>query len=220
VKFQVGDYVYVRHHEVADALQIPAKPAILRIKEMRPNGMVVLQGRCGNTRGCQVSNLAPCHLPDIDGTIDPTVSVFDAKWCCEVCSLPSPEDNLLLCDWCNCAWHTDCLTPPLPEVPEGVWLCPYCDDTGVTPQQVQQRRDAARELAAAPPDVTRLLHPTSATKHRDARAAQLHQRLLVRQVKVGRGMVEPQWGRVYFTALSGGQHTLKWCTRMGRSTLT
>ena len=117
-----------------------------------------------------------------------------------MCHLPSPEENLLLCDWCNCAWHTDCLNPPLPAVPEGSWLCPYCVDNGVTLDQVEQRKVATEALAASRPDITRVLHPTSATKHRDRRAAQLHGRLLVKQVKVGRGLVEPRWGRVYFTS--------------------
>jgi len=200
VRFQVGDYVYMRATEVSDTLQIAAKPTILRIKELKPDGMVVLQGRCGSTTKCQVSNLAPCHLPGIDGTIDPAVSRFDAAWCCEVCSLPSPEHNLLLCDWCNCAWHTDCLRPPLAQVPEGIWVCPYCVDSGVTAAQVEQRQSAADALAPAAPDLTRVLHPSTSTKHRDRRAAQLHGRLLVRRSKEGRGVEVPRWGRVVFTS--------------------
>uniref|UniRef100_A0A1I8JG96 PHD-type domain-containing protein n=1 Tax=Macrostomum lignano TaxID=282301 RepID=A0A1I8JG96_9PLAT len=36
------------------------------------------------------------------------------------------EDQLLLCDGCDTAYHTDCLTPPLSRVPAGRWFCPDC----------------------------------------------------------------------------------------------
>lgn len=53
---------------------------------------------------------------------------------------------MLLCDACDAGWHTFCLDPPLPGVPDGDWLCPPC----------QERRDSeafalAREVAGAPP---------------------------------------------------------------------
>ena len=79
VRFQEGDYVYLRSGQVANALQIVARPHILRVKEIQPSGMVVLQGRCGNVTKSQISNLAPCHLPGIDGTIDPSASLFDSR---------------------------------------------------------------------------------------------------------------------------------------------
>ncbi len=44
---------------------------------------------------------------------------------CERCMSGQFEDVLLLCDSCNLAYHTHCLEPPLPAVPEGNW---YCDD--------------------------------------------------------------------------------------------
>ena len=200
VKFQVGDYVYVQRGERTDTLQIAARPDILRIKELRPDGVVVLQGRCGTTKKVQVSQLAPCHLPDIDGTIDPAAQRFDADWRCEVCSLPQPEDSMLLCDWCNSGWHMECLTPPLGEVPPGVWLCPYCVEDGVQPKAVEFRQQAAQALVEAPPDMSTVLHPTSATKQRDRRAAALHGRLVVRPFKAGRGRVTPKWGLVHFTS--------------------
>ena len=36
----------------------------------------------------------------------------------------------MLCDGCDAAWHTFCLDPPLPQVPEGDWYCPTCNKKG------------------------------------------------------------------------------------------
>ncbi|KXZ44747.1 hypothetical protein GPECTOR_63g71 [Gonium pectorale] len=46
--------------------------------------------------------------------------------CCEECGCPHPEESMLLCDGCGGGWHTFCLSPPLPGVPDGDWYCPYC----------------------------------------------------------------------------------------------
>jgi len=34
--------------------------------------------------------------------------------------------NLVMCDLCPRAYHTDCLQPPLAKVPRGKWYCPTC----------------------------------------------------------------------------------------------
>lgn len=50
---------------------------------------------------------------------------------CEVCAIATwvEGDWMLLCDGPGCerAYHTQCLSPPLDEVPEGDWLCPSCN---------------------------------------------------------------------------------------------
>lgn len=33
---------------------------------------------------------------------------------------------MILCDRCNCGFHTYCLTPKLSAVPAGDWLCVDC----------------------------------------------------------------------------------------------
>uniref|UniRef100_A0A1B6E1Q4 PHD and RING finger domain-containing protein 1 n=1 Tax=Clastoptera arizonana TaxID=38151 RepID=A0A1B6E1Q4_9HEMI len=47
---------------------------------------------------------------------------------CQMCGLGDREDIMLLCDRCDLGYHMDCLNPPLTEVPEGNWYCPYCPD--------------------------------------------------------------------------------------------
>ncbi|CAH8503608.1 unnamed protein product [Schistosoma turkestanicum] len=51
-------------------------------------------------------------------------SVEDAR--CRVCRRKTDDDNLLLCDGCNLAFHLYCLRPPLKRVPTGDWFCPTC----------------------------------------------------------------------------------------------
>lgn len=47
VKFEVGDFVYVNNHRINSPLQPAAKPTILRIHQIKPTGVYVLQSRCG-----------------------------------------------------------------------------------------------------------------------------------------------------------------------------
>lgn len=43
-----------------------------------------------------------------------------------MCTSPEDPDLTLICDRCESAFHTYCVTPPLSTVPEGSWYCPKC----------------------------------------------------------------------------------------------
>ncbi|KAI4458625.1 phd and ring finger domain-containing protein 1 [Holotrichia oblita] len=45
---------------------------------------------------------------------------------CEICGSCEREDRMLLCDGCDLGFHLECLTPPLSDVPAGLWFCPEC----------------------------------------------------------------------------------------------
>jgi hypothetical protein len=45
---------------------------------------------------------------------------------CEVCDECDRQDRMLVCDFCDAGYHTDCLDPPLDKVPSSKWLCPLC----------------------------------------------------------------------------------------------
>ena len=45
---------------------------------------------------------------------------------CEVCAHSEPDASMLVCDACERGYHTTCLRPPLPAVPDGRWLCADC----------------------------------------------------------------------------------------------
>ena len=45
--------------------------------------------------------------------------VFIAQDTCKKCHQPDNPELTMLCDSCEYAWHTYCLTPPLKHIPEG-----------------------------------------------------------------------------------------------------
>jgi hypothetical protein len=144
-RFDVGDFVYERKPG-AEALHMRARPAIYRIKRITPAGVAVLQGRCGRTIDVHLAHLAPCHLANIDPTVDVTLQQPGVDTACEVCRHAHDAADMLLCDECNTGWHTYCLVPEVMGVPEGVWLCPRCEAVGVSVEAVQQRLEAQRYL--------------------------------------------------------------------------
>ena len=145
-EFEVGDYVYHRNTTSQTTLDPAAKPTILRVIEVRPTGVLVLQGHDGLTIKAHIKDCAPCHLPIRDETVDPRLARPSALLPCQACHSPSGDEWMLLCDGCGTGWHTYCLKPPLRHIPEGTWVCPQCSAKGVTPQQVE-----ARPLTSAPP---------------------------------------------------------------------
>uniref|UniRef100_A0A9J8AME6 Chromodomain helicase DNA binding protein 3 n=1 Tax=Cyprinus carpio carpio TaxID=630221 RepID=A0A9J8AME6_CYPCA len=44
----------------------------------------------------------------------------------EFCHVCKDGGELLCCDSCPSSYHIHCLNPPLPEIPNGEWLCPRC----------------------------------------------------------------------------------------------
>jgi hypothetical protein len=70
---------------------------------------------------------------------------FEFLTTCKTCRLADREDVLLLCDGCDDAYHTYCLSPQLPAVPQGEWLeidtcmidcvrfCPICQEDDEQP---------------------------------------------------------------------------------------
>ncbi|KAL2540899.1 Origin of replication complex subunit 1A [Abeliophyllum distichum] len=46
---------------------------------------------------------------------------------CRVCFKPSGRRIMIECDDCLNGFHLKCLRPPLKEVPEGDWICTFCE---------------------------------------------------------------------------------------------
>ncbi|XP_068188512.1 chromodomain-helicase-DNA-binding protein 4a isoform X2 [Antennarius striatus] len=44
----------------------------------------------------------------------------------EFCRVCKDGGELLCCDSCPSSYHIHCLNPPLPEIPNGEWVCPRC----------------------------------------------------------------------------------------------
>jgi hypothetical protein len=108
--FLPGDFVRVQTGDkIKRALVGFTHDRVLRVVEVRHNGTALLQGKCGGTVVVSVSDLTPCHLPDLDGTIDPTLWRPRAGEPCSICKRTCDASLMLLCDTCNTAWHTFCL---------------------------------------------------------------------------------------------------------------
>lgn len=45
---------------------------------------------------------------------------------CRICVM-NKNENLLLCDDCDRAFHMSCLVPIIRDIPKGEWLCPKCE---------------------------------------------------------------------------------------------
>jgi hypothetical protein len=168
-KFEPGDYVYLRRANSAHTLQIPARQPIFRVVEMRPTGVVIIMGRCGQTDQVHASELAPCHLPYIDGIVNAELAHPDKHLGCEVCNYEDDEAQMLMCDGCSSGWHMFCLEPPLRSKPAGTWICPRCTRSGVTAELLQSRGDTVK------PDRVReradIIFPDNVTRSRDKIAA-------------------------------------------------
>ena len=55
-KFSIGDYVYLRRPNQVSTLQIRAQQVVVRVMVIKSNGVVTVQGCCGNSRDTNVSS--------------------------------------------------------------------------------------------------------------------------------------------------------------------
>jgi hypothetical protein len=165
--FKPGDYVYTKWRNTNDTLMIKARPEILRVVEARPSGVLKLQGKCGTFLYVNASNCTPCHVPGIDGTIDPRLAEVPSSKACEICHRTSGESTMLFCDACNAGYHMACLSPPITQLPEGAWLCPECVAGGLDIREVEalMKHPASTPVTGAP---VRTLFPTAKQRARVA----------------------------------------------------
>jgi site-specific DNA-cytosine methylase/transposase-like protein len=196
--FKPGQYAYVQQLQRQSGLQPRAQPVIYRVAEVRDSGVLLLQGKCGRTTAAHVSHCSPCHLPDIDGSIDPRLAENVEEAVCEVCGTDDNPAVLLLCDVCTQAFHIYCLQPPLDSIPSAEhWLCPVCMSEGYTVADAQRReteRQQLQELEELPN-----LFPDRAMRGRDEAAAALHGRLICKPFLVPVTLLQELfWGRLHY----------------------
>jgi origin recognition complex subunit 1 len=69
---------------------------------------------------------------------------------CQICGSRN-EETMLECDSCLGGFHLTCLSPPLESVPEGDWICPYCEKGESPPVALRslRRHRSARERLLA-----------------------------------------------------------------------
>ena len=141
VLFVPGQYVHVRRPNVMNTLQSGAQQTILRVLEVRDSGVLVLQGKCGSTMSVHKQNCAPCHLTNIDQRMDYSSRRVGEDFSCVKCGSSEDEAIMLICDGCGGGFHTYCLDPPLAHLPDApVWVCPGCQVSGPTVEQILAQR--------------------------------------------------------------------------------
>jgi hypothetical protein len=71
----VGHYVYLQQ-TVPTTLDVIASRTILQMRKVLAFGVLMLEGCDGVVWKDHVRNCAPCHLPNVDGTVDPSLAVI------------------------------------------------------------------------------------------------------------------------------------------------
>ncbi len=61
-------------------------------------------------------NGAPCHLPNVDGQVDPSLAIILIGLWYMLCGQSIGTTTMLVCDRCLRRWHMECLTLPLDQV--------------------------------------------------------------------------------------------------------
>ena len=125
-RFQEGDYVYVRRRNRSDTLQFSSHPEILRVREVLPQGTLRLYGQCGQEITMHCTNCTPCHLLNINPTLNPSLARPNLSHKCEICRSAERSQDMVLCTLCNSGWHMFCLQPVMTSIPSTDWFCPIC----------------------------------------------------------------------------------------------
>jgi hypothetical protein len=127
-QFDVGDFVYLQR-QLNDTLDTSSSRTILRIKAIKPSGVLELQGANGRTIRDHSKNCVPCHLPNLDPTIITSTWIPTLDYPCQVCQRIDDVDQMLICDNCNGGYHLFCLKPKLTQIHAGNWYCSSCFPT-------------------------------------------------------------------------------------------
>ncbi|XP_054280397.1 bromodomain adjacent to zinc finger domain protein 2B isoform X2 [Macrosteles quadrilineatus] len=103
------------------------------------------------------------NIPDGDWFCYECMNKATGDKCCIVCGNKIGR-NLVTCDNCPKAYHTDCLQPPISKVPRGKWHCPTCL------AKLPRKRLTAKRCVGGPSispssSVSRLLPPEDVVPH-------------------------------------------------------
>ena len=123
LRYQPGDYVYVRRGNTASTLQMGVHNEIYRVVSVSDEGVATLQGKCGSTIKHNVERLQPCHLTDIDPRVDSRLRPEQLEAACQECGESHDPHELAGCSYCGNWYHIYCLKPTLGRVPGSEWIC-------------------------------------------------------------------------------------------------
>ncbi len=114
----MGNYDYLQQ-TTSMTLDVMISRTILRVRDVLASGILMLEGCDGVVWKDHVRNCAQSHLPNVDGTVDPSLAVVRANLRCMLCGFKGGVAHMLVCDKCSRGWHIACKTPPMDVVPTG-----------------------------------------------------------------------------------------------------
>jgi len=85
--------------------------------------VLLLEGQDDQTWKDRVHNCTLCHLPNVDGQIDPSLAVDPIKWLYMLCGQSIKVAIILIYDKCSKGWHMVCIMLPLEEIIVEKWFC-------------------------------------------------------------------------------------------------
>jgi len=107
-------------------LDTSSNRTILRIKVIKPLGVLELQGADGCTIWDHSKNCVPCHLSNLDPTIITSIWIPPLDYPCWVCQRTNDVDQMQLCNNCNGGYHLFYLKPELIQVLANIWYYSSC----------------------------------------------------------------------------------------------
>ena len=120
--FSPGDYVMIRQKRDG-TLDVHSRPHVLRVVEVKPSGVVLMEGSDAQRREEQAKNVAHCPLPILDTRMYPGRFFRGAPKACRTCGSRKRGSKMVLCNVCQDGFHIWCLDQPLLQVPSGLWKC-------------------------------------------------------------------------------------------------
>ena len=120
--FTPGDYVLLKQ-ETSHSLEPPTYPHVLRIVEIRPTGIAILEGSDAARCSRQLKDVAHCPLPILDTNLYPRRYYRGPSLHCQGCGHRGNGRKMVLCDGCQEGYHIWCMDKPLLTMPTGSWKC-------------------------------------------------------------------------------------------------
>ena len=99
---------------------------------------------------------------------------------CESCGSGEREEAIILCDGCDKAYHLECTTPVLDEVPQGNWFCVSCGERERKAQALREERNRKERERRAREKKAREEESEEERKVRDERERIEHEKQLER----------------------------------------
>lgn len=112
--------------KVVDAGSVPETQLVVRAKETKSSKELVVAVQVKAQEKAKPRKKAASKSREAKPKKDKY-----AKTVCEDCARGDGEQEMLLCDSCDRGYHMYCLSPILPTVPLGEWLCPKCSQSSL-----------------------------------------------------------------------------------------